>query len=252
MGCRAKESVPEGVDAMVTKKGFLCVIEGADGVGKSTLVNGLWQRLNDHKFLPPAPGLWLMKEKEPEFLIEEIKHTTQARWLRLTYLFIRQREMRLAGEFGQRLRNGNCIVLQDRYYHSTCVYESLLGNVKPADILDAHGYELLQPDVTLVLDLPEKAARRRLQTITEESIAKETQGGFFRRVEDHAFQHLVRDAYRFLEHTPGFEDVVILDADMESEALLANAWHIIYNNYLFPWLRKNQYLQCMGLPDTLR
>lgn len=236
-------------------KGFLCVIEGADGTGKSTLMKGLISRMNDPKYLPEAPGLSKHCAKEPTCLIEEIKETPQSNWLKLTYLFIRQREIWFGGEYGRRLREETCICFQDRAYHSTCVYESLLGGIDPVQVLAAHGDWLVKPDITVILNLQDSPAEQRLRDGVKyvqqdkERRTKDTRGGFYSRIEDFEFQQQVRECYRSLTGLPGFDECVVVNADAPPEGLLDDVWHLVYNKYLFPWLAENSLLRAMGLTE---
>ena len=128
--------------------GLLVVVEGVDGVGKSTVLQRLaefcevsgyeWVRSRE-----PTDGPWGRK----------IRSTSQTGRLSLEEeleLFVRDRQEHVEHLIRPALERG-LVVLLDRYYFSTAAYQGARG-ADPEAILQANERFAPRPDVVLLLD----------------------------------------------------------------------------------------------------
>jgi len=141
------------------EKGIFVVVDGVDGSGKTTITKLLaeWFRLRGYDVLLTHEPSELEIGKQ----IEEIVHTKQEKEIaseKLVELFTADRAEHIAKIIKPALDAGK-IVLCDRYYYSTLAYNleleewpNYLGKIN-----------VLQPDLTLIFDLPVETAMARLQ-----------------------------------------------------------------------------------------
>jgi dTMP kinase len=141
------------------KKGFLIVVEGIDGAGKSTQARILLHNLR-------ALGYDAVSYREP----------TQSKWGRevkrlakrsdslspeeeLT-LFVKDREENVSKNLKPALRRKKIVVL-DRYYFSTIAYQGAKG-IDPARIKRMNEKFAVKPDLVFVLDIDAGAGLARI------------------------------------------------------------------------------------------
>ena len=139
-------------------KGKLVCIEGIDGSGKTTQVNLLAKALRERGYdviilKEPTDGVYGKKIRK---MIEEGKTNPE----KLFELFLKDRKENIEKNILPALRNGK-IVIMDRYYISTLVYQSDVGIER---ILEAHEkISAPKPDLVIILDIPVDEALRRLK-----------------------------------------------------------------------------------------
>lgn len=138
--------------------GFLLVIEGIDGAGKSTLQRRLadWCR---------EQGRTVVTSREPTDGPHGRALRESARTGRLgaeaeLELFLKDRHEHVANLIRPALERGDVIIL-DRYYFSTAAYQGARG-IDPAKILAANEAFAPHPDLVLLLDLDPSAGHRRI------------------------------------------------------------------------------------------
>ena len=140
--------------------GFLLVIEGIDGAGKSTQAKVLGERLaaRGHKVVltkEPTNGPWgrLLRESAQtgRLSIEEEVET-----------FLKDRREHVEQLILPRLREG-CVVIVDRYYFSTVAYQGARG-VDPQELLRRNEEFAPEPDLLVLFDLEVEAGLGRVQT----------------------------------------------------------------------------------------
>ena len=136
------------------------VVEGIDGSGKGEQIKKLKEWLNSQKVnvlvtREPSKGKYgkeirkiLQSEKDP-FSSKES----------LLQLYVQDREDHLNKEIEPFLKKDS-VVICDRYYYSTIVYQSAQG--MPVEEIILLNQEFRTPDLVLVLDLPAETALERI------------------------------------------------------------------------------------------
>ena len=147
------KTVPEALP------GFLLVIEGIDGAGKSNVCRALTERCVQMgvpyiQSREPTNGPWGRKARESATtgrlsLEEELE------------LFVRDRREHVESLILPAMREGK-LVLLDRYYLSTAAYQGARG-ADPLGILAENEAFAPAPDVCFLLDLEPSVARGRVR-----------------------------------------------------------------------------------------
>jgi thymidylate kinase len=136
----------------MTERGKFIVVEGLDGVGKTTTINRLAERLQAAKLKTPPDEIASIREQCA---------TSTTAELRLHYYMLGN--YLVAEEIKKRLAAGENVVL-DRFYASTMAYMWGFGRL-PFSNTDWPP-NLLRPDYTFVLNLPRDARIERLAART--------------------------------------------------------------------------------------
>ena len=139
--------------------GWLVVVEGIDGAGKSTVLRGLASRCAERGLAcvisgEPTRGPWGMKLRQSMIegrlpLDDELD------------LFLKDRAEHVATLIRPALAAGN-VVLLDRYYLSTAAYQGARG-ADPVEILVANEKFAPQPDLVLLLDFDPAGGLERIR-----------------------------------------------------------------------------------------
>jgi dTMP kinase len=138
--------------------GFLLVIEGIDGAGKSTLQRQLAAWCRDR-------GLRAVTSREPTDGPHGRALRESARTGRLALhdefdLFLKDRRDHVKTLIEPALNRGEIVIL-DRYYFSTAAYQGARG-LDPAEIILANEAFAPIPDLVLLLDLDPLAGHARI------------------------------------------------------------------------------------------
>jgi dTMP kinase len=139
------------------------VFEGPDGAGKSTQAKLLKENLESRGrevLLVREPGGSALGEKIREILLQENCPLTP---LTEVFLFNAARSQLIAEVIRPALEKGQ-VVICDRYYPSTLVYQAFAGGLdleKVSRLCDM-ALEDTRPDRILVLDLPLESSLKRL------------------------------------------------------------------------------------------
>jgi dTMP kinase len=142
------------------KKGFLFVVEGIDGAGKSTQVRMLLRKLRARGFdavalREPTRGKW---GREIRRKAKRAGSLTPAQELDL---FLRDRRENVAENIRPGLAQGRILIL-DRYYFSTIAYQGAKG-LDPAMIRRRNECFAPRPDLVFIMDLPAGRGLRRIE-----------------------------------------------------------------------------------------
>jgi dTMP kinase len=204
---------------MTTRRGKLIVLEGAEGVGKTTQLRRLGDTL-------AARGIPYLGVREPggtaigneirRLLLEpgrDIRARTEA------LLFMASRAQLIETDIGPALDHGK-IVLADRFFLSTYAYQIAGRGLSDAEVTAANRFATggLAPDLTILLRLSVPAA-----------LARTDSRGSRDRIEaaDDDFHHRVAEAFdRFAEPTwqqrhPECGPVVAVDAAGSADQVAA-------------------------------
>jgi len=130
--------------------GFLVVIEGIDGAGKSTQARVLGEQLT-------ARGHRVVLTREPTMgkwgkLLRESAETGRLSIEEEVEMFLKDRREHVEELILPRLREG-CVVIVDRYYFSTAAYQGARG-VDPQELLRRNEEFAPEPDLLVLFDLP--------------------------------------------------------------------------------------------------
>ncbi len=193
------------------KRGFFLTLEGLDGAGKTTLAQGLYERLR-------GEGLEVLLTREPggglpwvSTLLKEGAFTPEAEYL----LFSADRAEHVQRLLRPALERG-ILVLSDRYLDSSLAYQ---GYGQGLDLVWMEAVAQgatggLRPDLTFLLDLPPEEGLRR----KPRPDAIEARGlGFLERVREGYLELARKEPKRF--H--------ILDALKPPEVLLEEALRVL-------------------------
>ena len=188
-------------------RGRFVTLEGVDGAGKSTHVEGIAARLR-------SPGRRVLVTREPGGtpLAERLRRlvlTEPMEPIAETMLLFAARADHVRREIGPALEEGTW-VLCDRFTDATFAYQGG-GKGVPAELI-AHlaqvSHNGLLPDRTLVFDCPYEIARERLDRAAREPDRFER--------EDRDFFERVRQTYLGLAHAdPGRIRVIDASGSLE-------------------------------------
>ncbi|MEE8142775.1 MAG: dTMP kinase [Planctomycetota bacterium] len=163
--------------------GFFIAIEGVDGAGKSTQVALLAKRLRAGgraAVMVREPGGTPLGEEVRSILLKkhEVPITVEAELL----LFLASR-VQLYEQCIRPALEGGSVVISDRYYLSTLVYQGIaggLGEARAAELCE-RVLGARRPHLHLVLEVPLEDCRRRLGAGEDRF---EGRPGFLERVHD--------------------------------------------------------------------
>ena len=150
--------VPYRRGAPPMHSGFLLVIEGIDGAGKSTLQRRLAEWCRER-------GLGVVTSREPTDGPHGRALRESARSGRLgieeeLQLFLKDRREHVENLIRPALDRGEMVIL-DRYYFSTAAYQGARG-LDPAEIIRSNECFAPTPDLVLLLDLDPASGRARI------------------------------------------------------------------------------------------
>ncbi|RCV87748.1 dTMP kinase [Billgrantia montanilacus] len=201
------------------QRGRFITLEGGEGVGKSTNLAWVAQWLT-------ARGVEVVRTREPggtpraeairELLLDPSSDEPLDADAELLLVFA-ARAQHLAQQIRPALERG-AWVLCDRFTDATFAYQGGGRGIPAARIAELERFVQrdLQPDLTLLLDMPVASAQRRLQGRL--SASGETRDRFER--ERSAFFDAVRSAY--LERASGSpQRMAVIDADAPLETVQA-------------------------------
>lgn len=148
----------------MTNKGRFIVIDGMDGAGKSTQINAVkayYERMGRKVYVTREPGGSVVAEQIRSIfksIYDEVIHPVTE-----MYLLLAARNQHLESTVKDKLDNG-WIVISDRYEASTYAYQLFGRKMNPVEffrVWDSFQSEI-QPDVTILLDLPPEKTMQRI------------------------------------------------------------------------------------------
>jgi len=144
------------------KKGKFITLEGMDGAGKSTHIAYIISQIE-------ASGRYVVSTREPggtalgDLLREIILHKPMHPETETLLMFAARRE-HIENIIAPALSHGACVI-SDRFTDATYAYQSGAKGVSAEKIMQLETWVQgeLQPDLTLLFDLPVEASMKRLQ-----------------------------------------------------------------------------------------
>jgi dTMP kinase len=166
--------------------GYLIVLEGIDGTGKSTQARLLADSLRER-------GHRVVRSREPTDGAFGSRLRASATTGRLSpeeelQLFLQDRREHVETLIEPALQGGEIVIL-DRYYFSTMAYQGARG-FDPAEIRRINEEFAPRPDLLILLDLPIDTALDRIGTRDGEANAFETRASL---QQCHAIFHALQD-----------------------------------------------------------
>ena len=147
----------------INKKGVFITFEGGEGSGKSTQVKLLEKQLKDDGYL-----VRVTREPGGVDVAEEIRNvlknfTTMDPISEVMLMFEARREHYV--KLIQTLLEKNYVVISDRFYDSSIIYQGILKNVSVRQIMFLKKMVLddFEPDITFVLDISAEIAKQRVK-----------------------------------------------------------------------------------------
>lgn len=159
---------------MTARRGIFVTIEGIEGAGKSTLARALGERLRSlglEALVTREPGGTPFGDEIRRLLLESKDMSDRAELL----LFEAARAQHVDEVIKPGLRSGS-VVICDRYTDSSIAYQGSARGIAfdVIDQLNRFASDNLEPDVTILLDLPAEiglARQEKLDRISAEGIS---------------------------------------------------------------------------------
>lgn len=177
-------------------KGYFLTLEGVDGAGKSSHIGHLrelCESLGHEVVMTREPGGTPISEALRAMLLKESMHMETE-----TLLMFAARQEHILSVIGPALASGK-IVISDRFTDATYAYQGG-GRHFPAEriqILEDWVQQQLQPDLTILFDVPLAVARERLEKTREQDRFEREDSGFFERVRAAYHARVNADPARF-------------------------------------------------------
>lgn len=190
--------------------GKFITFEGGEGSGKSTLIQNLRNYLDEHKVdyvITREPGGLKLCEDIRNIL----KYSTEKIGLRAELLLFSASRAQLVDDFIRPNLDAGKLVLCDRFFDSTRVYQGYAANVDDAEVMKITNFATagLVPDLTFYLDIdPEVAFKRKGGQDKGDRIEER----------DLSFHYMVRDGYRTIAAKE--KRFVVLDATKSPQEIV--------------------------------
>ncbi len=196
--------------------GKFITLEGMDGAGKSTHISHIIQRLEaqGHEVVSTRePGGTALGEKLRELLLHESMHAETE-----TLLMFAARREHIHQLIAPALARG-AYVLSDRFTDATYAYQCGAKQVELAKIqlLEQWVQADLQPDITLLFDVPVEVSLSRLATARAPDKFERENAEFFTRIRHTYLQRAKENPARFR----------VIDADKPLEVVKKSVEDII-------------------------
>ena len=207
--------------------GYFITFEGSEGCGKTTQIETLAKALEAQGktvLITREPGGTLIGEKIRN-LLQDPSYKNEISDMAELLLFSASRAELIASRIQPALKRGE-IVICDRFYDSTYVYQGL-GRAIGMEIVEQLNQitvGTLKPDLTILLDLDAKVGIER---------AKSRQSGELDRIENEslAFFEAVRNGYLELAKKEP-ERFKTIDGLLSVDAIKAIIWDTVKTKFL--------------------
>ncbi|HYN53101.1 MAG TPA: dTMP kinase [Methylotenera sp.] len=176
--------------------GKFITLEGMDGAGKSTHIPNIIATLQAHGHEVVStrePGGTALGERLRELLLHEPMHAETE-----TLLMFAARREHIASIITPALNRG-AYVLSDRFTDATYAYQCGAKGVLASKIqsLEAWVQEALQPDITLLFDVPVEVSMQRLASARMPDKFERENAEFFTKIREAYLQRAKQNPSRF-------------------------------------------------------
>lgn len=202
-------------------KGWFITVEGGEGAGKTTLIEGIASRLNKQGLrvvTTREPGGIPIAEQIRGIVLDQANTAMDARTEALLYAAARRQH--LAEKVMPALAEGK-VVICDRFVDSSLAYQGHARGLGVDEVwsINRFAIEGAMPDLTLLMDLSPEVGLARIHGASGREINRLDLEGL-------AFHQLVREGYKkLLQREP--ERIVRIDAEQSAENILNEALAII-------------------------
>ncbi len=221
------------------KAGRFITFEGGEGAGKSTQIELLADRLQEHDI-----SVVVTREPGGSPAAEDIRKLLVSgaiwRWDPLTELLLHNAARR------EHVRNlikpvlgRDRWVLCDRFVDSTMAYQGYGHGLGRKVVQDVHRiiFDGLMPDLTIILDLPTEVGLARAKSRHEAIAAKQAADGVKR---EDRYERMAKPFHRRLRR--GFLDIAkrdpkrcrVIDANRDIEAVAEDIWTAVAKRFKLP------------------
>jgi len=197
--------------------GKFITLEGMDGAGKSTHIPNiiaLLQSQGREVVSTREPGGTLLGERLREMLLHESMHPETE-----TLLMFAARREHIANVIAPALARG-AYILSDRFTDATYAYQCGAKGVagEKIKILEHWVQEDLQPDVTLLFDVPVEVSIQRLATARSPDKFERESADFFTRIRHSYLQRALENPARFrvIDANKSLSEVKVIVEDIIS------------------------------------
>ncbi len=196
------------------KKGKLVIFEGGEGSGKSTVIKEIGLRLKKDRvkyIITREPGGSRAAEKVRNIILN---HKLSPMSQLLGFLLARSIWV---DEVIRPALNKGIIVLADRSYPSTYVYQGLVGGIDLSKIHKWHGEILsgIETSMVVVLDVDHRKGLERSMSTGEVNVFEAKSLRFHKKV-NHGYLQLAK-IYRWK----------VVDANQDVERVAENCWRLV-------------------------
>lgn len=207
-------------------RGVFITVEGPDGAGKTTLIEGLMEKLQGNLRCPLVfsrePGGEAIAEQIRSIILDTANTAMDKRAEAL--LYAASRRQHLVGKILPALEAGS-FVLCDRFVDSSFAYQGYGRQIGGDEVLELNQFatEGLQADLTLYCDLPAEEGIRRINEYRSQENNRLDR-------ESMAFHHRVVEGYQeLLRRYP--DRIIAIDAQKSPQEMLQQALEALYQRY---------------------
>ena len=225
-----------GINKM--RPGFFATFEGPEGVGKSTHIIKLYDRLTQYGYnviKTREPGGTPLGESIRGLLQHDLGNEPPCAEAEVL-LFAAARAQHVQRLILPAIKSGK-VVLCDRFIHSSGSYQGLGRGFGYQTILDANHLAIkdCMPDLTFLIDIPYEESQRRLSARYSKN--KETPDRIERESED--FHRRIRDGFLELQAKDP-NRIILLNGMQEIDAVQSQIWEKLMENQLWREYAKPQ------------
>lgn len=213
-------------------RGLFITFEGSEGCGKSTQVQRLAARLE-------ASGLSFLLTREPggTAIGEKIRDLLQfapesaAMFPETEVLLFEASRSQLVREIIQPALEGGQLVISDRFFDSTTVYQGVARRLDPEIVASLNQFAVgpCRPDMTFILDVDVATARTRMQRRVRPVTAPDRM-----EQEPTEFYERVCAAYRELAAREP-DRVQLIDGARSADEIERNIWQLLCERWPTPF-----------------